>query len=299
MRSYGKIYNFGHKAIADLLKGDVLIEEKVDGSQFSFGIYDGELICKSKNKILDLTNPVKMFIPAVETVLRIKEHLHNNWTYRGEFLGRPKHNTLAYDRVPKNFIMIFDIDTGQEDYLTYQSKAAEALRLGFETVPIISRKPIDNIDDFKELLEKDSVLGGQKIEGMVIKNYSRFGADGHALMGKYVSEKFKETHNKNWKLMNPSKADLVTGICEMLRSDARFEKAVQHLRDNGELTESVKDIGSLIKEVQKDVKIECSDMIKDKLFDHFWKNIERSVVRGLPDWYKDKLVEKQFEKEGK
>lgn len=33
--SYPSIYALGHRAIVDLLKGPVFIEEKIDGSQFS------------------------------------------------------------------------------------------------------------------------------------------------------------------------------------------------------------------------------------------------------------------------
>jgi len=36
LNSYPSIYNLGHHAIATLLDAPVLVEEKVDGSQFSF-----------------------------------------------------------------------------------------------------------------------------------------------------------------------------------------------------------------------------------------------------------------------
>ena len=36
INSYPSIYNLGHKAITDLLKGPVIVEEKIDGSQLSF-----------------------------------------------------------------------------------------------------------------------------------------------------------------------------------------------------------------------------------------------------------------------
>jgi hypothetical protein len=39
MQSYSSIFNLGHKAVADIFKTPVLCEEKVDGSQFSFGVY--------------------------------------------------------------------------------------------------------------------------------------------------------------------------------------------------------------------------------------------------------------------
>ena len=52
----------GHKAIAELLKGPVYVEEKVDGSQFSFGVDEnGEIRVRSKGCELVLDAPEKMF----------------------------------------------------------------------------------------------------------------------------------------------------------------------------------------------------------------------------------------------
>lgn len=39
--SYPAVFNLGHKAIESLLtSGPVIVEEKIDGSQFSFGVDD-------------------------------------------------------------------------------------------------------------------------------------------------------------------------------------------------------------------------------------------------------------------
>jgi len=43
LHSYPSVYAIGHKAIEEIFLGPVLIEEKIDGSQFSWGIIDGEL----------------------------------------------------------------------------------------------------------------------------------------------------------------------------------------------------------------------------------------------------------------
>ena len=63
--SYPSIYNIGHRYVVDLLNEPVLIEEKIDGSQFSFGVFDGELKCRSKGAQLNLVAPEKMFIKAI------------------------------------------------------------------------------------------------------------------------------------------------------------------------------------------------------------------------------------------
>ena len=37
--SFPSVYAVGHAALADLFLDDVIVEEKVDGSQFSFGLF--------------------------------------------------------------------------------------------------------------------------------------------------------------------------------------------------------------------------------------------------------------------
>ncbi len=139
-------------------------------------------------------------------------------------------------------------------------------------------------------MKNTSCLGGVLIEGMVFKNYYQFGADKKVLLAKYVSEDFKEIHKKEWRTQNPSTSDIKENIADQLISDARWHKAIQHLQENGTLDNSPKDIGMLMKEIVNDVKLECEDFIKDRLFEWAWKDISRKVVRGFPQWYKDRLI---------
>lgn len=296
--SYPKICALGHKAIENLLFDPVLVEEKVDGSQFSFGIFDGQIKCRSRGAVLNIEAPERMFIQAVETVQKIAPLLNDGWTYRGEYLAKPKHNTLAYDRTPRNFIIGFDINSGHEKYLSYEEKKAEFERIGLEIAPLLYSGMLEEVSKLRELLETPSILGGQKIEGVVIKNYSRFGLDGHALMGKFVSEAFKEIHTGVWREENPNSKDIVSRLIEQYKTPARWQKTVQHLREAGKLDNSPKDIGPLIKEVCKDVEEECAQEIKDKLFDWAWGNIRRGISGGLPQWYKEELLKSQFDKGG-
>ena len=50
INSYPSVMQIGHKMIADIFSGEVIVEEKIDGSQFSFGVINGELTCRSKGK---------------------------------------------------------------------------------------------------------------------------------------------------------------------------------------------------------------------------------------------------------
>lgn len=303
--TYPQIFNMGHRAVSSILKSPVTVEEKVDGSQFSFGVFldsSDPYNCthqvvrvRSKGAELNLMAPEKMFRSGVEWVLANQANLQPGYTYRGEYLARPHHNALSYDRTPKNNIIIFDINDGEESYLPPTAKQAEAERIGLEVVPHLHTGMVESLDQFRELLARDSILGGQKIEGVVVKNYSMFGLDKKVLMGKFVSEAFKEVHQGEWKKSNPTKQDAIQQIIEKYRSPARWQKAVIHLRESGLIEDSPKDIGLLFKEVWPDILKEEEAAIKDALFKWAEDAIRRGVTAGMPEWYKQELLKKQFE----
>jgi len=298
--SYPQIFAMGHRYIENLLISPVLVEEKIDGSQFSFGIFDmpdGSRTVRVRSKGAEMIPeaPEKMFAKGVEWVLANADRLRVGWTYRAEFLAKPKHNALVYNRVPKDHIMLFDINPGHEHYLPWETKAAEADRLGLEVVPILYHGMVDSIQAFREFLDRESVLGGQKIEGVVIKNYELFGADKKVLMGKFVSEAFKEVHARSWKIDNPQSGDVIQNLIETYHSPARWQKALIHLKERGLIEDSPRDIGLLMKEVWPDIEKEEKEAIKDRLYAWAQDRIRRGVTAGLPEWYKEELLKKQFE----
>lgn len=300
--SYPSIFNLGHAAIAELLLDPVVIEEKVDGSQFYFGRFEDGLRFHSKKQQIhldadgDIGAGARMFETGVKQVMLRADLLREGWTYRGEYLNSPRHNTLVYDRVPEGNIIIFDINTDEETYLDHQARRLEAERIGLEAVPVLfsGHWQAGDVGGIEKLLDTPSVLGGQKIEGIVIKNYFRFGKDKKALMGKYVSEAFKEVHSGAWKERNPNKEEFIAVLVNKYRSPARWAKAVQHLREDDKLEGSPRDIGGLIKEIPEDILRECGAEIRAELFAHFWPAIRRGVIRGVPEWYKDSLLRAQF-----
>lgn len=297
--SYPSTFAIGHRGLAELLLDPVIVEEKIDGSQFSFGLFlseDGtftDFKCRSKGAQLNVIAPEKMFTEAVAVAQSLP--LHVGWTYRAEYLKKPKHNSLAYDRIPEKHLIVFDINSGHEEYLSYADKAAECARLGLECVPLVFEGVIETPEQFRAMLDCTSVLGGQKIEGVVVKNYRRFGPDKKVLIGKFVSEAFKEVHAAEWKKENPTTMDVVSALIDSVRTPARWNKAIQHLKERGTLEGSPRDIGNLIKEVQADVEKECVPEIQQRLWEYARHHILRGCARGLPEWYKDELMKQQFE----
>lgn len=286
--SYPKIYNLGHPWISTLFQEEVTVEEKVDGSQFSFGVIAGELVCRSKGVQLDLDNVDKLFAPAVHTARTIQPLLRNGWVYRGEALAKPKHNTLAYDRVPQGNIALYDVMRAHEAYVSRAELEGEAFVLGLEVVPLVFQGMFSG--DPEQLIDRVSFLGGAKIEGIVFKSRTQFGRDGKPMLGKYVRPDFRELNDKNWKLTNPGPTDIRQALAAKYCTKARWHKAVQHLAERGELQNAPQDIGNLMKEVHADLDGECKQEIMEDLWNWASKEFKRAACKGLPEWYKLELA---------
>ena len=303
LHSYPDVCVLGHKMVANVLDGHVLVQEKVDGSQLSFGIDEHGLrllSMRSKNSEIRMVQPEGMFKSAVDWVIANQSRLHPGWTYRGEFLQKPKHNVLTYSRVPANNVILFDICDGLESYLSYSDVCAEAERIGLEAVPLFAEGVFTQADILErkdEWLTRESVLGGTKVEGVVIKNYGVFTSEKKVAMAKIVRTDFQEQNAVNWKAINPSTADIIQTLTDAYRTEARWRKAVQHLRDSGELQGDMRDISALLKEVNEDVLKECKDEIAERLFAYAWPKISRGLTKGLPEWYRAQIEDSWYEED--
>src|SRR5690606_33410173 len=158
-------------------------------------------------------------------------------------------------------------------------------------------------DKLGRLLSRGSFLGG-KMEGVVIKSRRRTGRwitdknrriwspEEHdtlaqlPLMAKLVAKQFKEVAQRP---RTSVQADPVTAIGAKYATEARWQKALQHLADQGLLKGDMGDMPRLLGEVARDVKEEEEEAIKDALFKAFWKKIARRSGEGMADWYRRKV----------
>lgn len=287
LKAFPKIFHLGTKYVDGLFNEPVEVTEKIDGSQFVFGKVGGQIKFRSKGAEIFAEGCQKMFRPGVETVLSMD--LPEGLVFYCEYLAKPKHNVLAYQRTPTGGMALFGISDA--DRATMHSDHASlvewAERLGIEAIPLIHSGP-SSTDEVLAMLDRDSVLGGQKIEGVVVKNYKDcFIADRvyPVMAAKYVTEQFKEVHAKNWKGDHTGKGKWET-FKERYCTEARWLKAVQHLRDDGTLTGEPRDIGALIQEVRRDITEEEQEAIKAFLWREFGDELLRRSTTGLPEWYK-------------
>ena len=289
--SYGKVWPVGHHALAGFFDEPVLIQEKVDGSQFSFGRLDGELKFRSKNKAIFLGENTA-FQPAIDHIISVGAMIHDGYVFRGEFLSKPKHNSLMYARIPMNHIVLFDVTDGSGNQVDVDRWAQN---LVVDAIPNFGTHELNSGDDLRVFLEKESFLGGQLVEGVVCKRYNMWDQFGHPAKCKFVSEAFKETHSKEWKKENPNKGDVLDQIVNSYKSPARWQKAIQHAKEDGWYTGTPQDIGPLLKAIQKDVLEECQDEMAQLIFAWAWKTrISRGVTAGFPEWFKNQILDGAF-----
>jgi len=292
---YPKVLAIGHRTIAKLFDGPVEVTEKIDGSQFSFGKPAGELVCRTRRTNLVVDLPDSMFRPAVEHVKTVEHLLDPDFAYFGETLAKPKHNVLAYDRVPKGHVALFGVmDIRSKEMLPYKLIEWWADTLGMDVVALLDEGVIEP-HAVRDYLTIDSMLGGTTIEGVVIKNYAHDAMIGDAvyypyLVGKYVSERFKERAG-NKAYGSKSHKQTLDEYFASFRTEARWRKAIQHLKEDGTFLGEPKDIGPLIKEIQLDFIAEELDNVKARLWKEYQKHIMSSLTKGFPEWFKEQLLE--------
>jgi hypothetical protein len=287
--SYGHPHTLGHKYLIHLFDDPVVIQEKVDGSQISFGVINGNLSVRSRGQ--DVTNDTTgMFSKAVKELQKRKDFMFEAAIYRGEYLQKPKHNKKTYSRIPKGNVILFDVEYPDGTFANPTTLLLEAHQLDLECVPTFYEGNAIAIQDMlPSYLTNESILGGTRIEGIVIKNYYKTDQNGKTLMGKLVSDEFKESMNTKDNVNKLDEKEIVSVIVNMYNKEARWSKAVQHLNENKELHYSDKDIGNLIREISIDFEKECQDEIKDWLYKKFRKPIIRGIVEGFATWYQTNI----------
>lgn len=286
---YPKIPRWESVENKDLFHGNIVITEKLDGSQIIFGKVDGELIINSKHKNL-LGGPAdKKFKTAINVIQEREDVLLDGVIYYGEYLSTPKHNRLCYTNTPKNHIALFafrdgfGIESNPEDVLRH------AMSLELDTVPVLEFNTnvyvITTLEEqLKKLIDSESYLGGCNMEGCVIQNLD------NNLKGKYVSDEFKEIAVLNkLKKHNQSPTNKIEEYIKTFKTTSRWLKAVTTLEEKDCLVYNNSDIGVLCHTVQNDIEEEEKEDIKEWLYTHYRKNIFKEATFGLAGWYTDYL----------
>src|SRR6202008_4606061 len=105
-----------------------------------------------------------MFDAGIASIKERADRLMPGAVYRGEFLAKPKHNTLAYGRCPEGHIVLFDVEYGPGDHAGAHDRLwIEANAIGLEAVPVIFNGHVESADRIRGFLDRMSFLGGPDV----------------------------------------------------------------------------------------------------------------------------------------
>jgi hypothetical protein len=296
---YGRVYALGKSEVLGIFSGPILVQEKIDGSQFSFLRDDDGLHFRSRNQEVK-AGESGQFSAACAALLEREDRIPKGIVFRGENMPKPKSNVLAYQRVPRGHVVLYDgLHYGAGAPLAWCEVEGYAELMNLEVVPTIHHDCSEAVvepEDLGRWIAEPSMLGGMR-EGIVVKNYLMVDpwCPGQWLKAKYVAPQFKEFATGKAFKAPVAGADMATVLGQKYRSEARWHKAIAHMRDDGLLHGDARDIGPLMGYVVDDVLAEDGEDIKEALFKAAWKQIARSLTVGLPEWYKTELTKKQFE----
>ena len=293
---YAKILQYGKRDTFKIKEGEVTVEEKVDGSQFRIFCngYDRKFGSKSVDYTEERT-PDSMFLVAILNATGLLKDINfeKPTMIYCEYLSKTKQNTLNYGRVPKNNLMIFDVKV-EDKWLNWSDKKKFADTYDFDCIPRLWQGDGKDLtfELIESLIKQKSTLGDVIVEGVVMKNYEQLHTVeyllGMPIMIKYVRDSFKEINTKNWKGKN--KKGFMENMIEKYKSTNRWQKAIQHCNERGQLEGEMKDVPDVLREIISDLETEEGETIKKELYDFFWKEIKKGVVRGFPEYYRGTLL---------
>ena len=293
---YPKVLQLGSYQTERALIGNVVVQEKIDGSQFRFWInINGEVEYGSHHRQIHVGENYGMFKEAIEYLESIKEKIvffFPQMTYFFcEYLQKPKQNCLKYTNVPTNNLILFDMFFDGK-WFSYQSLQNNAMTLNIDVIPQFHTGEA-TIDLLRGFFDRESFLGGEKIEGVVVKNYHEdimIGGQLRPLFVKLVRSEFRERNSGEHAGHKQTLEEWMGGF----KTEARWQKAVQAMKEAGKLETSPRDIGPLFVHVHKDISEEEKENISHHLYRHFIGEILRRSTAGLADWYKELLVKNIF-----
>lgn len=279
----------------------VIIQEKVDGSQLTvFRDGHGELHFYNRSKPC---NPkTSAFMNAWLSIQSKKDSFREGLYYHGEAFTSRFTNTCKYDRAPKFFWMVYEIVT-QENRVLSPAEMAEVLEgTGFETVQLIYDSerdgPVEDLQLFIDCImldiEESKLLSslGRTPEGVVLKVLNN-GSNENGFTTtrcKYVRPVFSEmNHSKKERLPSLSDAEFIQELGKVYDTDARRQKAFQHLKEAGLWKEKLEsNIPAMIAELDADLLKEEEEQLKNLLFVRFWPIISKNARGDVLSFLKKK-----------
>ena len=275
MKKYDSIPRYGKQGTRDILGTEVVVMEKLDGANASFGVIGGELKMFSRNQELNEHNTLRGFYDWVRHNVDPRK-LFVSTIYFGEWLVP---HTVQYKKEAQCEFYLFDIyDVKTDTYLDWNITVQAAKHLGLRTPEVFFRGELHSMTDVDKYVGRSELTEIPNTgEGIVVKDY-----EGQQFV-KIVSDKFKET--KYTKQPSLDRTD-IGALIDSVLTPQRVEKLIHKKIDLGLLpTElDVTDTGNVLKALSSDV---VNDIFEEEMhifLDMLRKKISKKtpiVVREL------------------
>lgn len=290
MKKYDKVKGSG--IILDKFKNrGLVVQEKLDGSNASFTVENGELQCFSRRKKLNQNETLNGFYGWVHE--NIQEYVFDflkGYIIFGEWLV--KHKIQYKEEYYKEFY-VFDIyDKEEETYLSLKNMHRIATYLELKTVKtLLVAEPSNHLNiltpqDIQDLVGKSDMTVKQDTgEGIVIKYLD--GKSEHEDYYKVVSNEFKEFNRQKMKTEIKSNDSVADYAITKPRMEKMIFRAIEEERlseDNMEL----ENFGLIMKEVGQDFVDDIMEEEKDNML----KIIEKQIKKKMPHILREILQEK-------
>jgi hypothetical protein len=256
MRKYPKVKRVTDDNMQKILSDPVAVVEKMDGANFRFthgknvdGVSDDRLVFGSRNVVWKNEKDVdKNFQHAIDHVREsVDAPIFENEVERGDdeltIYGEAMHcHTLTYGETEQResgaatfadvpSVLIFDVHSEAEGWLSWQSVKHVARRLGLETVPEIyghrEYGSVDELPDNPESEYRDGVA-----EGIVLR---RPGTGIEGLRAKHRSDEFLDKHRSARRSTSAenNQDDTTELAYKLLSKDNWVEKEIHRRRNAG------------------------------------------------------------------
>jgi hypothetical protein len=290
-KEYPKIHRLGKEEVDDILIGNVLVQEKVDGANISiWWDNDSSLVkCGTRTRELPLDDSFNGFQEAVRSNKMLLDWVeaHPELRLYGEWLVK---HTITYPDDAYRKIYLFDVlNEDAETYLPQYEVAHISELLGVEYPKLFTPAPIEvTLDRIKEWVGKSFI--GANGEGVVIKNEGFKNKFGDLVYAKVVHERFKESNaivfggnNKNSEAYNEMY------IINKYATLGRVQKIMQKLQNITEKRLDMEHTSQVAGACYHDMLTEEIWDIQKKIHQVDFKRLQRLSMKKFIQIYHDVL----------
>ncbi len=281
-KKYHSVERYGKSNNEISTRGNIVVWEKIDGSNASFKRVGNEIQTFSRNLELTGLDGLGGFRAWVLQNIDV-EKLEQDFLYFGEWSNPHKIN---YGDNLKKFFLFDVYDLAELKYLGIEFIREEAEHIGLTLAPIFYEGEFVSEEHLQSFVGKSMLAPDGVGEGVVVKNYDYVDKHGNQHFTKIVSKHFQEISGVKVKEMK-SKPDVVTQFIDNTVTQARIEKMLYKLVDEGHLKEdfAIEDMGTILKllgnSVFEDVMNEEADMLHKALASRFGKAVPSKVRETL------------------